>query len=409
MRINSVWWLDRFAPLVFGLGIVSAGALLFLRRSEFNAQPFWLIFAATVFLAMIVALLLTRRRFESKSTALVRIESTMRLHTRLTAASAGIGNWPEPRERVRAGLHWQWQRPLSLLIIGVALVLLAANLPIEKPAVAQTHTIQTPASIAQVQQWVEKLRAAKLVEPQALEQVSQEAEALLHQPAEKWYEHSSLEAADHLRDQTGQSLHDLENDLASVEQTVNTWQQSNGEIPASILPSMESQLADALKGLNLGTLPLDARHLAQLKNFDLSKLKQLSPEQLAALKRMLEEGRLKLGECNGKPKYLLPFAVKDGKPGSGGTGGGGPTAPLTMSKTEAKVGSTKTDTISSADLSHAQLGDLQGLSKGEHKVDQSLYHGETEGGAASTGAGGETVWQNSLTPEEREILKTYYQ
>ena len=50
-----------------------------------------------------------------------------------------------------------------------------------------------------------------------------------------------------------------------------------------------------------------------------------------------------------------------------------------------------------------------GLGKGEHTVDPSAYKGPTSAGAvAADGSGGETVWRDDLTPQEREVLRNFF-
>ena len=54
-------------------------------------------------------------------------------------------------------------------------------------------------------------------------------------------------------------------------------------------------------------------------------------------------------------------------------------------------------------------GDLVGVGKGEHTVDPSAYTGPTSAGAAlSEGTGGEAVWRDDLTPQERTLLKNFF-
>jgi hypothetical protein len=70
----------------------------------------------------------------------------------------------------------------------------------------------------------------------------------------------------------------------------------------------------------------------------------------------------------------------------------------------------ETETLAqSDDLSRAMPGDVLGVSKRAHEVDPSTFHGPVDGGAiSSAGSGGEAVWRNSLTPNEREVLQRYF-
>ncbi len=47
------------------------------------------------------------------------------------------------------------------------------------------------------------------------------------------------------------------------------------------------------------------------------------------------------------------------------------------------------------------------LKDGQHEVDKT-YQGPTTGGAAQEGKGGEQVWRDTLTPEEKAVLKRVF-
>jgi hypothetical protein len=68
------------------------------------------------------------------------------------------------------------------------------------------------------------------------------------------------------------------------------------------------------------------------------------------------------------------------------------------------------ETLSNHDLRQAALGETVGLSIGEHEPDRSAWTGMQSGGAAAQeGQGGETVWRVSVLPQERAILKAYFE
>jgi hypothetical protein len=57
----------------------------------------------------------------------------------------------------------------------------------------------------------------------------------------------------------------------------------------------------------------------------------------------------------------------------------------------------------------AAIGDLVGVERGQHAVDEGAYAGVSAGGrTGAEGRGGEAVWHNPVTPEEREVLERYF-
>jgi hypothetical protein len=205
---------------------------------------------------------------------------------------------------------------------------------------------------------------------------------------------------------------------------VNTW---------------SNQLTGALEGLALGDLPLDASLRQALSALDPARMQSLTPEQAAELaKRLAQSGgklsALQLGKPGGTPSGQATSctngaAVFAGQPGTGGSGTGpgtgsgttpgegpgaggvsrGPgTAPLSFTQNPSEVGSTAQEQLSNPDMRHASPGEITGLTQGQHEVDRNAWQGSAAGGAAGTGQGGETVWMESLTPDERDVLKQYY-
>ena len=104
---------------------------------------------------------------------------------------------------------------------------------------------------------------------------------------------------------------------------------------------------------------------------------------------------------------------------------GGSTQPLSLNEKPTDLGTSAKDavsnpgstvcsplptpTVSNPDLSHALPGDTVGVGKGEHPVDPAKYTGLAAGGAISSpGTGGQTVWRDDLTPNEREVLKNFF-
>ena len=65
-----------------------------------------------------------RKNFESPDHALVRIEASMQMHNKLSAADRGLTAWPNIPEVIQDGTRWRWPRllspPLAPLILPVA-------------------------------------------------------------------------------------------------------------------------------------------------------------------------------------------------------------------------------------------------------------------------------------------------
>ncbi len=409
IRHNLGWWLGAFLPAAIAVSVVFAGVLLFLRKSGTVPSDVWLWYAGSLGGAAGFALLRARRRFFSVADGMVRLDVHLGLHNRLTAAAAGVGVFPPPTS-ARDGLAWRWEKIAAPVAASALLVCSAAVVPVSLRAGGLTPTDQ-PVAWTQLESWIEKLEEKNAVQPPSIDALREKLQELQNQPAREWYSHSSLEAGDSLRQQTAQSLQALQRDLQSAAAALAAIEQMGDQTSDAALKNAQSALAKALQGLELGTLPLNKELLAQLKDLDLSKLKQLSPEQLAALKERLKESKgacaecIGLGESNDEANALVAVLAPHG----GGIQRGPGTLPLGLNEKPTELNTSGRESISNDDLSRALPGDVLGVGQGEHKIDKTLVTGPSAGGELhSAGEGGEAVWRNDVTPREREILKRFF-
>jgi hypothetical protein len=415
--VNLAWWVDHTLPLWFGLCAAGTCLVLLARTLRWPMAPVWLALGLLAAALAAWAAWRARRRFESPDSTRVRIEETHGLHNRLSSAAAGVGAWPPVPERIRTGLTFQWHRPVLAAAVASALLITAAVVRIPDPVRPAPITIETPAAVSEVQDWLKQLREEKLADPERLAEIEHEADKMLQQPPDQWYQHNTLEAADHLREQTAQSLRELNQHLANSQQALVNFRAFEGRIPAAMLPAFNQQLTGALEGLKLGGIPADPSLLSQLSQLDPSSLGSLTPEQAAALAKQLGSKSASLqkilgkaGQCQsgGTCAATNGAATFAAQPGAGGVNRGPGTAPLTFTESPSQVGSTAKERVSNPNLENAPPTELLALTKGEHKVDESEYRGPASGGAASAGTGGEAVWEQNVTPEEREVLKHYF-
>jgi hypothetical protein len=411
LRRNLAGWLEVFLPALLGCTVAFAGALLILRKSETNTRVAWIIYGTGLIFLALGSLWRAWPRFFSLCDALVRLEVSLHLHNRLTAAACGVGAWPEPTEDSRDGFRWRMTKILVPIFASVLLVWAAISVPLVLAITDQRPPNEQPLAWSQVESWRETLEKENLVEQPALEKLKNQLDELRQQAPEKWYSHSSLEAGDNLRQETEQSLRELQRDLQIASEALAALQKFGEQVSVGDLKNIDEALKKALAGLQLGNLPLNKELLERLKNFDPNKLKQLSPEQLAELIKRLKEGTGVCQNClgAGDKKDGDQLLIVGEQTGSGGPGGGGGPAPLTLKKEPTQLASGKTEAITGDDLTRTTPGEVLGISKGEHEVEKTANNGPVEAGAIrSEGEGGETVWKDELTPQERETLQRFF-
>jgi len=215
LRHNAARWLDLFLPAVVGVSGVSAVVLLLLRQAHLPTRAVWWGIAGSALMAGVGCFLLGRRGFLTAAQALVRLDDEGGLHNRLTSAQEGVGAWPAGI-KIRDAARWNWRRIGGMAALSVFLVMAGAWTPLTTSKRRDTPSEQ-PIGWSQMDSWIQKLQDSKLVEPQALEKLESNLDDLRSQPPEKWYDQSSLEAGDSLRQQTEAALQALQQDLQKAE------------------------------------------------------------------------------------------------------------------------------------------------------------------------------------------------
>jgi hypothetical protein len=423
-RVNLGWWLERWMGWVLAAALIGAVAVLFVRwMPVVELSWVWMSVGTMVILGGILSWLAVRRHFESVSAARVRLEDALGLKTRLSAAEAGVGGWPQPVEHFPPPVRWQWQRPLGVLGISTIMLSLAAWVPITQRVAARQRVIEKPSAVKEVEQWMENLKEERAAEEKSLDEVEKKISDLLKRPSENWYEHGSLEAADNLKDQTAEMLRQLAENLSDAERAASALQAAGDAMPQEAKDAVGKELASAAQALRTGGIKPGEQLLKQLQQAmgqcqggqcNLSKeqldsiAKQLKANARALAEALKNSPELKLGECLGN--CLKPGDKEGDGPGRGGISRGPGTAPLSFGQDETNLDTKKAEALTSQlDLQRMAPGDVLGVSDGKHDVDKNAYTGPQKGGAIQdTGDGGAAVWQNSLLPSERETLKRYF-
>jgi hypothetical protein len=403
LRCNIASWLDYFLPLASIVTVVAAITLLVLRILRLPLAMLWIALAAGLIIAAGFAWHFLRPRLFTSSDALTRLDAVGLLHNRLTAAHAGVGKWAVP-DKIGDGLRWNWRRlfgaigPAILIVIGVAWV----DIPHRNK---HERSTEPPVAWEQIESWLQTLGQSDLVQAEALEKLRAQMDSLRRQPVENWYNHASLEASDTLREQTEQALKNMLGDMQTSDEAMTAMAKLDETSTSADSKALNESLGKSLRGLEMGNLPLNKELLNELKKVDGTKLKQISPEQLAQMREKLKSGIRTAEKCVGPSVRPGPGDVTQ----SGGKGGGGGAAPLTLKSEPTNLHTKETETVTSDDVSHASMGDLVDMNSGKHDVKKNTPKSPVEGGTLqSNGKGGEAVWREALTPQDLEVLRRFF-
>lgn len=454
-QINAGWWLATWLPAVLGVGIVGTFALIWARwRDDTLVAPVWTAIGLGFAAAAVAALVVARTRFETLAGARVRLEDALGLHTRLSAAAEGIGPWPERRLDLdgRWPVVWRWQRPVGIIALVGAMLSAAAIVPVAGARGPQRESIERPHDADFVSQVNEQLRRDRAIAEQSADEIDAKLAALVERPRDRWYEHSSLEAAGTLREQLTADLERLARNLAAAAAAAEALAEVTQQATPEQRAAAAAELARA--ALELGACPI--RPQADVGRADLSGL---SKEQLRELAKNLKANRQRLAEALAKAADVrLDLAGGDGdgqgegegeaegdgegeqrcaeckpcgicsdcregrpcgavcehsgpgkKRGRGGVNRGpGSSANRYTDRTQRAA--TRPERLDvPTDAERAAPGELIGILEGGVEVDPEEYAGPQAGGAAADpGSGGSGARVDRLLPAEQEIVRRYF-
>jgi hypothetical protein len=425
VKLNFHHWLAPFIP---ALSVMLALLALFeLFRREVAMPARWteslLLFGFGI--AASWAWLQARKHFCTWRQALVRLETVLGLHNQLSAAQDGIVPWPTPLSKIRDGYADNWKMILMPLLAGSLFLWIAHIVPVSRTKLGTNgEPISEPPEFAQVQNWINGLKAEDLIEPDKLQEMQTALDKLRARPAQDWYTQSNLEAANSLKELAEQSMNSLGQDLDKADHAVQAMRDKmENSSDSSSLQPMQDELRKAGANLASGNLPLKRELVDQLRGGESAADKPLSAGQLKALHERLKKGELAsqtAPKSNGglseeMQQAMASAAMGQGAerrklaPGPGGLGGGKESAPLELQPREKITSAGALTPVSNDDMSRAALGETLKVSASQHAVDPAAYRGTQNAGAAQVqGNGGEAVWRSTYDPQEADALARFF-
>ena len=425
VKLNFHHWLARVIPLLFISSTLLALFELFRREIALAARWTESLFVLGCAIAMGLAWLQARKHFCTWQEALVRLETVLGLHNRLSAAQAGIVPWPAPPAHVFDGYVQNWKLVAAPLLAAGLFLWAAHRIPVNPMKLGTANDpISEPPEFAQVQSWINTLKAEDLIEPDKLQDMQSSLDKLREHPAQDWYTQSNLEAANSLKELTEQSMNSLAQDLQQADGAVQDLQKKmeSSNDPSTLQPMMDA-MHQAGDNLLSGNLPLKKELVKPMLGGESSTDKPLSAQQLQQLHDRLQKGALAAStapKSNGGLSPEMQQALADAtnghgpgrreeRPGPGGAGGGKKAAPLELQARDKTTPDGALTPMTNDDMSRASLGETIKVSASEHAVDPSAYRGTQSAGTAQVqGSGGEAVWRSTYDPQEADALARFF-
>lgn len=441
-KVNLGWWLERLTPILIGAGLLAFVVILILRNQGriMNLEHLWPWFAGGVSTLLAVSFILARKRFITRDQALVRLEAQLRLHNALSVAQAGRGAWPKLPNQLSDGWQWRWPQLAMPWVASLGSIALALWLPLASDALATNTPAMEPQAWLQMEEWLDKLEEEKLITPEEKEEQMAKISDLREQAPEKWFSHDSLHASDTLKEQLQRDMAKIAQNLNTLERSMNLLKNHSDKLSQAAKEQVLKDFGEALKDLQNSPMDIHPELLKELSQIDPKNMPSMSEEKMQQLRDAMKNGAegLKemaqqnpgfLGDGEGEDDELAEMLGELGqggnqgqngegegeegdgeggeKPGKGGVSRGPGSAPLSLAQEENDFGTQKKEAVSNNNLDHAQASTMLNIKDGKHEVDKT-YNGPTTTGAAQEGKGGEQVWRDTLTPEEKAVLKRVF-
>lgn len=430
-RVNIAWFMQMFAAPLLIASVLGAVVTLVIRREISGVSPavIGLVILGILLVLGLITLLYAWRRFEKPAQSLVRMEAALGMDSALSAAEAGVRQWPGQPANLSKSLNWHIPRTIVPPVAALALLALGLLIPISAKSPTVPPPSRQPQAWSEIDSQLEKLAEDAMVDEEYIEEMEKRLEQLRAQEEEDWFSHASLEATDSLKESQNSNMENLQRDLSEADNALEALAKNAEKLNSEQKRKLTEEFEKALQGMQNGAMKPNGNLLEKLSELDPNDLGKLSPEQLSELKENMEKLQQSLenaGEGQGAGDDWADQLLGDGGEGEGegqgqsgegegenGTGSGGIQRgpghdPNVLGKSKDPLDTGDLTSLEAKDLSRAIPGDLLQLQDGKHTVDETASEA-TAGGTGAKGQGGDRVWKESLAPDEQRALKKYFE
>ena len=415
-KVNLGWWLEASRLPMVALALLLG---LFVLRMRYDTGLVdWRLFVGVAVISFLVVgvicWMFARRNFETVAQSLVRLESDLGLNNALSSAMQGVRAWPDVPADASVRMQWQWTRMTLPLLGGLCLLTSSAFIPIGERG-KEVYSAAAPKGFTDLAESIEELDLNEVVDEEYIEEIEEKMEQLIVANSEDWFSHASLEAIDSLRESHQNNTAQLEQDLRKSERAMQVLSQQGAKLSQENRERLLNEFGQALDSMNSGAMKPNKELMEKLKALDPKTLKNISREQLDAMRKKMREHAERLdqqqkqnGEDIGdEPGEMDGDGEEDGF-GNGGIQRGPGHAPGVLGNEEDPLATGDMQGIDPKTLSDALPGDLLDTRSTEHDVDHSATSAQAGGGLKSESRGGERVWQSELLPDEQKALKKFF-
>lgn len=340
-----------------------------------------------------------------------RIDEFLKFHSRLSAASEGVGTWPQPQARVEEIWKWNHVRWMTgpAVLLGLMTCLLWVPAGMRATRFVPSYR---PALVGETEDILAGIESNEGISEESVKELREELERLKAKDARDWYSQAGLAAASQLRleiERGGQGLAEqverMRNaiaDMIAVADGAATGDAAAERLgdalraAAGLRPALESGLAEALKQVAAGGI------------------RSMTAESFREMQERLKRAHERLGEC-GFCKRSVSMAgegsARDGS-GSGPSADAPSDTPLTFTKEQTRLDAAIPEALPPASPEGGALmpGDVVREMRRAPATQSGGSVGASSGALREAGAGSVGVaWRTKpVPPEEMQRLRRFF-
>ncbi len=340
-----------------------------------------------------------------------RMDEFLKFHSRLSAASEGVGAWPQPQARVEE--IWKWDHVRWMTGPAILLGLMTCLLWIPAGGLA-TRFVPSyrPALVGETEDMLAGMESNEGISEESVKELREELERLKAKDARDWYSHAGLEAASQLRSEIERGGQGLAEQVERMRDALADMVTAADGAAAG--DAAAERLGDALRAA-AGSRPALESGLAEaLKRVATGGIRSMTAESFREMQEKLKKAHERLGECGFCKRSGSMAAEGSARDGSGS----GPSAdapsdtPLTFTKEQTRLDAAILEALPPASPEAGTLmpGDVVREMRSAPETQRGGDVGASGGALREAGAGSAGVaWRTKpVPPGEMQRLRRFF-
>jgi hypothetical protein len=403
-RMSWGWFVSELLRLSWGCAGLTGVVWWLLRLQNASPVPAWILGAGCLLAAVFRAGDVADTKWMGAEVALSRLDVGWQMRHQLVSAYAGQASWPDRVPEKPLPVVWLWKKSLPSLGLSLLFLMLAAWTPLPPPKPTRTAHQEEPPDWKALEALAQELSEQELVKKEDAQKLLEDVQTLRDKPRESWYEPSSLEATDQLRERARMDVQRLQSGLAQTAKLMQVASERMQQMNNQNREQLQQRIQELQQNIQQGGMKPGGNLAQKLADLNLDQLQNMDQNQLQQLEELLRQQAQQLQQAMAQ----AGMPGEEGFPGQpGGVGQGGDPTELSLKDDPSYLQPTVPLGVVGTDPEAVQLGDLLSVREGEHEKDRAEISNQA-GNVAQPGGSGEVVWRQDVLPADEKVLQDYF-